>query len=549
MAYSIGLFGDSNIRAVGRGKRVRQRRFADPSSAASARFDSRGGPRVTRESGGSREPPRPDPLTCFSFFRRQIKPGQRGLQTIRRFVIACVVLAFGTCLFGQSILVKPYIQPGDDVGAPSTDSKTIVWMTEPKPAQYHVDYGPPGKSVRQGLVEMTPLRVGSEERYFLYSATLPDLPLDQQVQYRVLRNGDLIGENTFATRKSAEQPLRFIVTGDLASGGTGKYAIARQIAQVQPQFVLVCGDIAYERGRISDYLTKFWPVYNDNQPAGQGTTLMQSTPFYVALGNHDAELADLATMPDAFAAFYFFHAPRIAPAIGSWRPFIPGPEEQVKNFEAAAVRAGYPSLCLYSFDNGAAHFLVLDSNAYMPLLSADYREWIRRDLLTSRARWKFVFFHQPGFHAAADHFRQQKMRLLAPLFEEAGVDIVFAGHVHNYQRSKPLRFTPKHAMPELGLDVRGQFALDEKFDGVKQTKPDGVIYVVTGGGGAELYPMMPNHAPGTVMADPDSPTTFNAKFVDDRHTFTVVDLEPHQLAMRQIDDRGLEVDRVAITKP
>ena len=34
------------------------------------------------------------------------------------------------------------------------------------------------------------------------------------------------------------------------------------------------------------------------------------------------------------------------------------------------------------------------------------------------------------------------MRLLAPMLEAGKVDVVFNGHVHNYQRSYPLRFVP-----------------------------------------------------------------------------------------------------------
>ena len=34
------------------------------------------------------------------------------------------------------------------------------------------------------------------------------------------------------------------------------------------------------------------------------------------------------------------------------------------------------------------------------------------------------------------------MRILAPLFEAHGVDIVLSGHEHNYQRARPLKFVP-----------------------------------------------------------------------------------------------------------
>ncbi|HEY7678123.1 MAG TPA: hypothetical protein VIG69_13700, partial [Candidatus Methylomirabilis sp.] len=51
----------------------------------------------------------------------------------------------------------------------------------------------------------------------------------------------------------------------------------------------------------------------------------------------------------------------------------------------------------------------------------------------------------------------------SPLFERAGVAVVFSGHDHSYERTVPVRdFEP--ASP-------------------------GVVYIVSGGGGADLYPV------------------------------------------------------------
>jgi acid phosphatase type 7 len=83
------------------------------------------------------------------------------------------------------------------------------------------------------------------------------------------------------------------------------------------------------------------------------------------------------------------------------------------------------------------------------------------------------------------------MRVLADVFEAEKVDIVFCGHVHNYQRTFPLHFVPEKRadgkpMRQKEL-VAGRWSLDKTFDGRSNTRPDGVIYLVTGGGGATLY--------------------------------------------------------------
>jgi len=452
----------------------------------------------------------------------------------------------------QTVLVKPYVQPGDGAGLGVADVKVIAWMTDDVPGKFTVEYSVAGSPMKTAEPAATRVEISEQQRYLTYATKLDGLPLNSEVHYRVRHGATLVGASSFHTRKAPGNPIRFVVTGDVAAGTPAQLAIANQLALKKPEFVLVCGDIAYNRGRVSEYLKHFWPVYGNGVGTDSSAAiapLMQSVPFYVTLGNHDVELADLRKNPDAFAAFYFFHPPRNAPATGSWRPFIPGTDEQVRKFQAATENAGYPYLCLYSFDDGDAHFLVLDSTAFMPVLSADYREWIRRDLMESKSRWKFVLFHHPGFNSSANHRNQQKMRLLSPLFEEAGVTIVFSGHVHNYQRSKPLRFEPKDVIPEVpALSVRGQFQLDDQFDGIQRTEPNGVIYIVTGGGGAKLYPMEAKENSGVVPADPDSPGSFTAASNGDRHSFTLVELDQAKLLLRQLDANGDEIDRITITK-
>jgi len=84
------------------------------------------------------------------------------------------------------------------------------------------------------------------------------------------------------------------------------------------------------------------------------------------------------------------------------------------------------------------------------------------------------------------------MRVLSPLLEQLGVDMVFHGHEHNYQRTRPLRFRPNSESAakkpgEAKRMVPGAFTVDRNFDGRAETKPNGVIYVTTGAGGKHLY--------------------------------------------------------------
>ena len=95
--------------------------------------------------------------------------------------------------------------------------------------------------------------------------------------------------------------------------------------------------------------------------------------------------------------------------------------------------------------------------------------------------------HNPAFSSSHQHYTEQAVRLWHPLFEACGVDVVFAGHVHNYQRTVPLTFAPASPGRDKKGRVDGEFGLDRSFDGEKATGPKGVIHVVAGGGGASLY--------------------------------------------------------------
>ena len=78
------------------------------------------------------------------------------------------------------------------------------------------------------------------------------------------------------------------------------------------------------------------------------------------------------------------------------------------------------------------------------------------------------------------------MRLLCDLFEQGGVDIVFSGHAHDYQRTFPLTFKAKRDCERLTVNpdgtVSGEFSFDKTYDGQTNNHPHGIIYLVSGGG-------------------------------------------------------------------
>jgi hypothetical protein len=107
----------------------------------------------------------------------------------------------------------------------------------------------------------------------------------------------------------------------------------------------------------------------------------------------------------------------------------------------------------YSFDYGDAHFAVIDTDAdFSP--GSDQYLWLERDLESAQAEWLFVVHHHPAYSSGSHGGSSRVQKYLVPLYEAHKVDMVFNGHDHLYQRSYK----------------------------------DGVYYIVSGGGGAPLYP-------------------------------------------------------------
>ena len=164
-------------------------------------------------------------------------------------------------------------------------------------------------------------------------------------------------------------------------------------------------------------------------------------------------------------------------------------------------------------------------------------------------------YHHPGFNSSKAHYDYQQMRLLSPILEQLGVDMVLTGHVHNYQRSMPLKFDPKkdstgtrYVVSEQGR-VDGKFTLDEKYDGKTITKPNGIIYIVTGAGGAPLYDPALSGKPDLWKHDPqENWVPFTAKIVSDIHSFTIIETNGKNLVLKQMDAKGVVFDEIVVTK-
>ncbi len=183
---------------------------------------------------------------------------------------------------------------------------------------------------------------------------------------------------------------RFAVIGDSGTGDELQYQVGAVLADSRRtfpfDFVLMLGDNMYGSERPQDYRRKFEEPYK--------TLLADKVLFYAALGNHD----------DPNQRFY--------------KPFNMNGEQY------------------YTFTKGPVRFFALDSN-YMDTRQLD---WLERELEASTDRWKIAFFHHPLYSSGSRHGSEVDLRAqVEPLFIRFGVDAVFAGHEHFYERIKPQR--------------------------------------------------------------------------------------------------------------
>jgi predicted phosphodiesterase len=182
--------------------------------------------------------------------------------------------------------------------------------------------------------------------------------------------------------------LRFAVMGDAGTGGAAQYRVAARLAAAHSvfpfEFVLMTGDNMYGSEGPRDYETKFEIPYRPLLDGG--------VKFYAALGNHD----------DTNQIYY--------------EPFNMGGRQYYTFRPKAGVR-----------------FFALNSD-YM---SPEQLEWLEEELRASGSEWKIAFFHHP-LYSAGRHGSDLRLRqALEPLFVQHDVDVVFAGHEHFYERTKP----------------------------------------------------------------------------------------------------------------
>lgn len=456
-------------------------------------------------------------------------------------VLGMLGITLGAGEPSEAFLVKPYLQ----LGSGRTGEVSLLWHTPDQTSAWSVRVATKPKGTwKRVAVRQERVAVPTVAPHRVLRATLAGLGPGRSFTYQVLKDRRPVFTGEGKSLPGSTQ--RVVVTGDIAMEGYGWKPMAQRLWQERPDYVLVAGDIVYDAGRIPEYRTLFFPVLNaDTVVPGVGVPLLRSRVVVGALGNHDNEQNKPVKKPDGLAYYLYFDQPLNGPDDPRAAPSLPADGTWDAFRQAAGAR--FPRMGSFSFDVGPVHWTVLDSSPHVFWNDPAFLRWLEADLSKAKqARWKFVVMHHAPFHTSQRHAQEQWMRQMIPVFQAHGVDLTFSGHVHNYQRTLPLRFLPD-PKAETVLDARrrgefkGTFALDRVYDGRTHTRPEGIIHLVTGAGGAALY-------------EPELDTRkeawapWMAAYHAADHSITVMDVTEQQLVIRQVTPEGREVDRFVVSK-
>ena len=326
---------------------------------------------------------------------------RRGSPRLTAAVVLAALLAAAPC--GATLLTRgPYLQ------LMTTGSVTVVWNTDTA-ALCALAIRPV-----HGVATVLTGSVGT-----VCALAAGGLLAGAQYAYTPLADGVPLRAESVFQADDPNMPYDLLVLGDSGCGLPTQLAVRDRMLATPVDIMIHTGDMIYEDGAAADFNPQFFVPYQD---------FLRELVFWPTLGNHDVLTAGGQPWRDAF-------------------------------YTPANNAAGSENY--YSFNFGNAHVTVLNSNASTSPGSAQY-VFLDQDLAASAALWKFVVFHHTIYSSGSTGSNTTIRNKLLPLLDRYGVDLVFMGHDHDYERTKPLR---------------GDVVVDPG---------QGTVYITTGGGGKSI---------------------------------------------------------------
>lgn len=281
-----------------------------------------------------------------------------------------------------------------------TQTMDIQWRAAATVPDGLVQYWPAGSA---DTVSATATAFRMEDRLLQndryvnrFTANLTDLKPGTAYGYRVgSKTGKWSKSATFKTQTASPAGFSFIWFGDThKSPDWGTMAQKTLGKHPEIAFYSIAGDLVSTGLHRSEW-DELW------QHSGG---IFSQKPLMPIPGNHDSQ--------DGLGAWMYqemFSLPKNGPKT-----------------------AEVPTEQTYSFTYQNALFLMIDATSPIEAQTA----WIKDQLATTKADWKFAFFHFPPYNFEEDYVDIRKE--WCSLFDQYHVDMVMSGHVHYYQRTKPM---------------------------------------------------------------------------------------------------------------
>jgi len=306
------------------------------------------------------------------------------------------------------LTIEPFFQ------YPTASRATVVWETSRSSSTL----------VRFGLSAKTAKVIhGASSR--IHQVVLPGLrPATTYFVQTESRVGDQVVTSEWESFRMASLPgtgVKIGIVGDTQDHPETNKLVAAAMFAERPDAFMVVGDLVGMGWKKEQWEHDFF---------GSMRPLLSHVPLLPVIGNHDRN-----------ARIYY---------------------------DLMAIPA--PEYC-YTYTTGDVQFFAIDTNRDVRPGSPQYR-WLEAALKASKAKWKIAAHHHPPYSSDNDDFGdswiepttdgERDVRPLCALYDKYGVDLCFAGHIHSYERTYPIK--------------AGKVVGEGK----------GTVYVVVGGGGGDL---------------------------------------------------------------
>ena len=356
----------------------------------------------------------------------------------------------------------PYLQN------PSSTTMVVRWRAK-KPSSGNVSYG----KNPSALIDMAEGQSKSASSSTNDHETLLEHLTPATRYYYKIGDQDTVYSFKTPPSEGVARPTRVWLLGDSGTGGLKQKFVREAFYNFNDDdsstnLMIMLGDLSQGDGSDDEYQREFFQVYRST---------LHSTPVFATIGNHDVRTKGGAPYFDMFTL----------PTDGKTGGVPSGTEHY------------------YSFNYSNIHFVCLDTQISDRSPAGPMYSWLMTDLAANTQDWTVVYLHYPPYTkgtydsdstAPFEYPMTEVREIFTPVFEMYGVDLVFSGHSHVYERSFPIfghQGTSDTFLEGMKTDS-GDGRIDG--DGIYQksfnSNTYGIIYTVAGSAG-KVRPGPLNH--------------------------------------------------------